>query len=321
MLESPVKQGVLGPIGVGGRWLACFMSSTYAASFDRLEECLDEIGAVDPGYRTTTEKQQALLGLSRVIARAQAERLRILAVGDDVAEATGARTTAAWLATSTRDAHGTTRRDARLAASLDRRWTQLAAAFAAGAVISAQTRVIVEALDALPKNLADDLVAKAEAHLVDEAAHHGPHDLRILGARILSVVAPDVADDHEYQQAKPDASPAKPASGPPSSAASPRSSTSAESQGSSTHPNAPPWRSATRPAPRSTAPCPPPSAKPTIPNPGPAAARPTSRTASCSAPSTTTAPTTPAGSPTTTPTDRPPSPDANRQTTLRHSPH
>jgi hypothetical protein len=176
------------------------MSSTYAASFDRLHECLDEVAAVDPAYRTTDEKQAGLLGLSRLIARAQAEQLRILAAAGDIAETTGDRSTAAWLAAKTRDAPGAVRRHARLAEALDRRWTRVAEAFAAGGVNLAQVRVISDALAALPRDLGDDLLAKAETVLVDEAAHLGPRELAILGARILQRVAPDLADEHEYEQ-------------------------------------------------------------------------------------------------------------------------
>ena len=39
-----------------------------------------------------------MVDLSRVIARAQALLMRVVAASDDVAEATGARSTAAWLA-------------------------------------------------------------------------------------------------------------------------------------------------------------------------------------------------------------------------------
>ena len=63
---------------------------------------------------------------------------------------TGARSTAAWLADETRDAHGTVRRHSTLAAALDQRWTQTATAFAAGQVNLAQTRVIAEALRPCP---------------------------------------------------------------------------------------------------------------------------------------------------------------------------
>ncbi len=200
MLESLVEQGVLGHLDVGGPWLACLMSSTYAEPFARLEECLDQLTAIDPAYRTVSEKQDAMRTLTKARTRIEAALLQVLATADDVAEATGARSPAAWLADETRQPHGTTRRDARLANALDQRWTHLAAAHAAGQVNPAQTRVIVEALDALPRDLDKDLLTKAETHLVDQAAHHGPRDLRILGARILSTIAPEVADHHEYHQ-------------------------------------------------------------------------------------------------------------------------
>ena len=77
------------------------MSSSYAAPFERLDGALDEIAAIDPTYRRSQEKQAAMVGLSRVIARAQAQLLRILVTAEDVAVVTGARTTAAWLAEAT----------------------------------------------------------------------------------------------------------------------------------------------------------------------------------------------------------------------------
>jgi hypothetical protein len=176
------------------------MSTTYTGPLDRIEGALDELAAIGPEFRSTGEKQELLVGLSRLIARAQAERLRVLAVAGDVAEATGDRSTATWLANRTRDAHGTLRRDAALAAALEQRWTQTADAFSTGAVNLAQARVIAEALDALPKDLDEDLLAKAESHLVAEAAKFGPRDLRALGARVLEVVAPDIAEEAEYQR-------------------------------------------------------------------------------------------------------------------------
>src|SRR5262245_38139143 len=126
------------------------MPSTYAAPFERLGACLDEIGSIDRTYRTTGEKQEALVGLPQVIARAQAEQLRILATGDDIAEVTGARSTAAWLADQTRDNPGTIRRHAALAEALEKRWTRTRDALAAGSVNLAQATVMVAALDALP---------------------------------------------------------------------------------------------------------------------------------------------------------------------------
>ena len=67
---------------------------------------LDELAAISPEFRTTAEKQEHLVGISRLIARAEAERLRVLASAGDIADATRTRSTAAWLAEETRDAHG-----------------------------------------------------------------------------------------------------------------------------------------------------------------------------------------------------------------------
>jgi hypothetical protein len=176
------------------------MFTTYTGPLDRLDGALDELAAISPEFRATDEKQEVLVGLSRFIARAQAEQLCVLASAGDVAEATGDRPTATWLATQTRDAHGRLRRDAALAVALDQRWIQTAAAFAAGELNLAQARVIAEALDALPKDLGDDLRVKAEAHLVAEAAQFGPRDLAALGGRVLEVIAPDLAEQSEYQR-------------------------------------------------------------------------------------------------------------------------
>ncbi|MBF4768031.1 DUF222 domain-containing protein [Nocardioides agariphilus] len=175
------------------------MSSTYAEPFARIAEALDEIAAINPVFRSTTEKQDLLTGLAGLIARAQAQQLRVLAVADDVAEQTGARSTAAWLADETRDAHGRIRADARLADLLDQRWTLLGDAFAKGRVNLAQVRAISDALSSLPQDLGDDLLAKAEDFLVDQAAQLGPRELANLGRGVLQHVAPDIADQAEYQ--------------------------------------------------------------------------------------------------------------------------
>ena len=43
--------------------------------------------------------------------------------------------------------------------------------------------MITEALAALPKDLGDDLLVKAEAVMVDKAAEFGPRELRVFGPR------------------------------------------------------------------------------------------------------------------------------------------
>ena len=70
-------------------------------------------------------------------------------------------------------------------------------ALAAGDLVVEQATVIVRALDQLPADLEPDLVERAERHLVGEGRHHDARALRILGRRLLDVVAPDQADAHE----------------------------------------------------------------------------------------------------------------------------
>ena len=68
------------------------MSSTYASPLDLVERGLDELASIGPEFRSTSERQEFLLRISRVIGRAEAERLRVLAACDDIAEAS------VWLA-------------------------------------------------------------------------------------------------------------------------------------------------------------------------------------------------------------------------------
>ena len=142
------------------------MSTTYAGPLERLNGALDEFAAISPEFRRPARSSSSSSACRRAVARPEAELLRVLAAADDIAEATGDRSTAAWLADADPRRPGRRPPPRRLAAALDQRWTQVAAAFAAGQVNLAQTRVITEALAALPEDLGEDLLAKAETLLV-----------------------------------------------------------------------------------------------------------------------------------------------------------
>jgi hypothetical protein len=177
------------------------MSSTGRLPIGALHAVVDEILAVDPIYLSVSEQQQALVEIGRERARLRAAEPRVLAAaGETIAEVTGARSTAAWLADQTRDNPGTVRRHAALADALDQRWHQTDQALAVGAVNLAQATVMVAALDGLPKELGDDLRVKAEVYLVEKAAVLGPRELQVLGRGLLEHLAPDIADAHEYQK-------------------------------------------------------------------------------------------------------------------------
>ena len=124
-----------------------------------------------------------------------------MAVSDDVAQAQGARDVTAMVTHHTRTDGAANRRDLALAQALDRRWTRAADALSAGDVNVAQARVIAHALDELPADkVSAEVLGPGREHLVAQAAHFGPRELRLLGRRVLDVVAPEVAEQHEAEQ-------------------------------------------------------------------------------------------------------------------------
>jgi Domain of unknown function (DUF222) len=164
---------------------------------DEIGRLLDEVAELDPRYLTTGEKEELLVALDRETNRLDALETRTLASAGDVAEAHGTRHAGAWLAHQTRQDPGEGRRVQRLAEGLDRRWPSLARAYAAGSASTAQVAVIGRAVDDLPADLDPELRVRAEQHLVEQAAHFCPRDLKILGRRVLEVSAPQVAEAHE----------------------------------------------------------------------------------------------------------------------------
>jgi len=144
----------------------------------------------------TADKRAALEELAEATARLDYLRLQLIGDSSDVADADGARDVAAWLTTHTRTDRATNARQQRLAQALHR-WPHVAAAMAAGRLQQCQAEAIVRALDALPDHLPKDFAGRAEAHLVDEAREFGPRELRVLGRKVLDVIAPEIGEEHE----------------------------------------------------------------------------------------------------------------------------
>ena len=165
------------------------------AAADQLGELLKDVTDVPVELMSTGEKREALRCVSRVAAQVEGLRLRLVAAADDVAADEGCRDVAAWLTTHLRSDRSGNRRAQRLAGSLAARWSQVDRALAQGAVNAEQADVIVRALDALPDDVPGELRAEAESRLLADAEQFGPRELRILGRRILDVVAPDLGED------------------------------------------------------------------------------------------------------------------------------
>ncbi|WP_203981694.1 DUF222 domain-containing protein, partial [Planosporangium flavigriseum] len=110
--------------------------------------------------------------------------------GRAVAAGQGAPNTAAWLRDRYRVKKETALRLVRLAAALERDLPVTADALADGDINVEQVDEIAKAVAVLPA----EHRAAAEKRLVDDAATFGPQQLKILGTRILEVVAPDEAE-------------------------------------------------------------------------------------------------------------------------------
>ncbi|WP_183099602.1 HNH endonuclease signature motif containing protein [Nocardioides pelophilus] len=167
------------------------------ACADQVQAAVAGVRDVQPLYLAPADKTTALIELGRATAALEELRLRVLASAGDVAEAAGARDIGSWAACITQAEPSTARADARLAEALDRRWTRVATGMAEGLVALAQARVVVAALEALPADLDQDLLADAEIKLVEWCGEFNPSELRRLGRRILEVVAPEIAEAHE----------------------------------------------------------------------------------------------------------------------------
>lgn len=183
------------------------MSSTFdhvhpvLACAEDIEAALKETADFQVVFMAPSDKKAALLALTRLESQLAGLRMRLMAVSDDVALAEGARDVVALVTHHTRTDAGSNRRDLALAEALDRRWSQVADALGLGEVNVAQAQVICHALDELPaEKVGPELVAKAEAHLVAKAAEFGPRELRMLGRRILDIVAPEIGEQHEAEQ-------------------------------------------------------------------------------------------------------------------------
>ncbi len=169
-----------------------------------LERCVAAVRAViddaagsSAAYLSTAAKREVLLGLSQGIARLEAMRLAVLAAASDVADEDAARSPGVWLGLHARVDRPEAARLQRLAEALDERYAAVAAGLLSGALSRAQAEVIVAALDDLPSDVEAEVRAEAERHLVEHAPDFGPRELRVLGRRILDVVAPAVAEEHE----------------------------------------------------------------------------------------------------------------------------
>jgi hypothetical protein len=138
--------------------------------------------------------------LTRAKARLTEVELRTLVEADrnSVGDGLGFTNTPLWWANATRQTKPVAMGALKLAQALDNSHEPTRTALAAGAMLPDQARVVIDAVEALPAPLVEPALRReAETHLVVLAEHHDPRELRILGRRILDVIAPEISEAHE----------------------------------------------------------------------------------------------------------------------------
>jgi len=168
----------------------------------RVNDVLDELADAPAWSMTAEEQRGALLRLTQAQARVAELRFRVLAAGDDndIGKETAASCTAAWLAHQTRQERPRANGDVKLAAALATGFETTRRALAGGGVNEEQARVIVAAVEALPKTVAAHDRRRAEGHLVELAADYDAKSLKGFGGRIFEVIDPEAADSVEGQR-------------------------------------------------------------------------------------------------------------------------
>jgi len=193
--------------GVVGRRRTDAAAHPLLAFLTVLDRELTAVAPVDPIFMSTTDKRDALLDLRRQRVRLEALELRLTASAGDVATDDGDPNVAAWLGPRTLDDPVANHRIEKLGRRVTDRWTLLGQALATGSVNTNQARVIVESLDRLeaadldlPAEAKHGLLDQAQVALIEYAAAFPPARLRVLGRRILAILAPDLFDDEERKR-------------------------------------------------------------------------------------------------------------------------
>jgi Domain of unknown function (DUF222) len=138
---------------------------------------------------------QAVHEVEQVLAAVKLHLIREVE-GRDLPGGHGATSVAVWLRSQLRLSIRSTRRLVQVATRVDRR-PALDLALGSAEVNVEQAQVIGAVVADLPEQVGADVVDKAEAALIEHADRFDPDALRRLGRRILSHVAPEVAEEAE----------------------------------------------------------------------------------------------------------------------------
>ena len=167
----------------------------------RMHSLLDELAEVPTWSMGQAATAEAMVDIARLEARVVELKSRTLVHAETVAvaETNASPSLVVWHSNATRSTKRESFRQVRLAAGLDR-YDVVREALGRGDVVAEQASVICTALDELPDDLDPALLEQAAKALVAFAEVHDAKALRVLGRRILEVVAPEVAEAWEAEQ-------------------------------------------------------------------------------------------------------------------------
>jgi hypothetical protein len=174
-----------------------------AAGVERLHAELDDLRETPVWSMDAAEAEATLTAVTSLVTKIAELELRVAAHADrrEAGLGFGATSTATWWAVDTRQTRGTAHRKVKLAVALEGSHEPVRDAMAAGKVNLDQAQVIVDAVDALPADLIDpETIALARTRLIADAREHDAKALKILGRRILDVIAPEIGETHEARQ-------------------------------------------------------------------------------------------------------------------------
>ncbi|HEY1135732.1 MAG TPA: DUF222 domain-containing protein, partial [Nocardioides sp.] len=202
-----------GPVAVDPVWVVPGVEVPGGAGVDRGHPVVDAIGVASRAlsdvshagllggaWLSAGQTGTALVEVQRLIGQASALAASLLRHAEDVElpRVNGSVSAAVWFANATNVTRGEASRLARIGAEVGTSGSDgLGEAFTAGAVTVEQADVIVQALAGLPADLDPAVRVEAERTLVGYAADHDAKALRLLGKRILTVVAPDIGEAHD----------------------------------------------------------------------------------------------------------------------------
>ena len=173
-------------------------SHPVLACLDAVESALKDVADVEPAFMSTAQKRAALVAHARVEAQLAELGLRVLATADDVAADDG-RPRRRGLARPPQPGGPGHRPPGPAAGRGARAAVAGRAGGDAGRVRCRWSRRTSSPAPwtSCPTTSAAEVRALAEERLVAEAASFGPKELRVMGRRILDVVAPELGEEQE----------------------------------------------------------------------------------------------------------------------------